>query len=481
MKRFHSAIWTVASALLLAVVVFAPEATAAVMHSHALVSSFTSDPMTWMALAGVGSVKLRGLQSKKATLVQSARAITDIADKEARDLTAEEAAQFDAISAQITAASAAIDREHALIAAEAQVGIASVLGNQVTDNIEQDPKRGFASFGEYARAVAAAQTGNGAVDKRLAYSAAAPGSFGNEGAGADGGFAIPPQFSQDIWRMSLGEDSLIPLTQNTEVAGNSMIFPKDESTAWGGTGVQAYWQAEAKAAAESKPTLGTDALVLQKLMALVPVSNEMIDDGFAIGSYLSEVAPERITYKTNEAILFGDGVGKPLGALSAGSGSVIVQAKDAGQAAGTISATNISNMVSRLLVGQLKNAIWIGNPDILSPLESLTLGNYPIFLPNQSAAAESYGMLKGRPLQLSEHANAFSSQGDLNLVSLKGYRTITKAGGIQTATSMHLYFDADAMAFRFTFRLNGKPILSKPVTMPKSNNTRGHFITLAAR
>lgn len=424
------------------------------------------------------SKKLRDLQSKKATLVQSARALTDVADKEARDLTAEEATQFDAISAQITAASAAIDREHALIAAEAQVGITSVLGNQVTDNIEQDPKRGFQSFGDFARSVAAAQNG-GAIDKRLAFSAAAPGSFGNEAAGTDGGFAIPPQFSGDIWRLSLGEDSLIPLTQNTEITGNSMIFPKDESTVWGGTGVQAYWQAEAKQAAESKPQLGSDALVLQKLMALVPISNEMIDDGFAIGSYLQANAPERITYKTNEAILFGDGVGKPLGALT--GGSVIVQAKDAGQAPGTISATNISNMVSRLLVGELKNAFWLGNPDLLSPLEALTLGNFPIFLPNQSAAAASYGMLKGRPLQLSEHANSFSSQGDLSLISLNGYRTITKAGGIQTATSMHLYFDADAMAFRFTFRINGKPILSKPVIPPKSANTRSHFITLAAR
>jgi hypothetical protein len=69
----------------------------------------------------------------------------------------------------------------------------------------------------------------------------------------------------------------------------------------------------------------------------------------------------------------------------------------------------------------------------------------------------------------------------LNLLSLNGYRTITKAGGVQTATSMHLYFDADATAFRFTFRLNGKPILSKPVTPPKSSVTRSHFVSLAAR
>lgn len=425
------------------------------------------------------SKKLRELQARKSTVYEAMKAINVKAESEGRDLSAEEVTAFDNYKAQLEATNASLDREHTLIAAEAQLGIQAVLGANVTDNIEKDPKRGFVSFGDFARSVAQAKGGSKAFDKRLSFNAAAPTTFGNETVGADGGFAIPPEFSSDIWRLSLGEDSLIPMTQNTEVGGNSMIFPKDESTPWGGAGVQAYWQAEAAAAAQSKPALGTETLVLQKIMALVPVSNEMIDDGFAIGSYLTQVAPERITYKVNEAILFGDGVGKPLGALNAAAR--IIQAKDGGQAANTISNLNLSNMVSRLLVGQLKNAIWIANPDDLPLLEAMTVGNFPIYLPSQNAADGSYGMLKGRPLMLSEHAAAASSQGDLNLLSLKGYRTITKAGGIQTATSMHLFFDADATAFKFTFRLNGKPILSAPVVPPKSNNTRSHFISLAAR
>lgn len=440
------------------------------------------------------SKKLRELQARKAQAASAkadslklAAAVLDQAGAESRDLNDAEAAEFakhksaaDAQSGNIERIQAQIDIEQDLINAQAHAGVVAVVaGNgtnvSVEDRAAADPRGGFQSFGEFASAVARSAI-SGQRDGRFA---AAPSTFGNESTGADGGFAIPPQFSSEIWRLSLGEDSLIPLTQNTEVAGNSMIFPKDESTPWGGTGVQVYWQSEAAAASQSKPALGTETLVLHKMMALVPVTNELIDDGFAIGSYLSEVTPERIAYKANEAILFGDGQGKPLGAMA--GPSVVVQAKDSGQAANTLSATNISNMVSRLLVGQLKNAIWLGNPDILPALEGLSVGNYPIFLPNQSAATASYGMLKGRPLQLSEHASAFSAQGDLSLLSLKGYRTITKAGGIQTATSMHLFFDADATAFRFTFRLNGKPILSKPVTPPKSSNTRSHFITLAAR
>lgn len=429
--------------------------------------------------------KMRELLARKSQHVAAMRAITDKAAAESRDLSAEEAAQFDGLKAQLESTNAAIDREQVLIDAERSAGVTVPDNAHIssTDNRAEDPTRGFRSMGEFYRAVAQAGMGCG-LDERLTIGAAAPTTFSNEGAGADGGFAIPPQFSQDLWRLSLGEDSLLPRTANTEITGNSMIFPKDESTPWGGTGANVYWQAEAAAANQSKPTIGSQAMVLHKLMGLVPVTNELVEDGFAIGSYLTPLLSDRITWKVNEAILFGTGVGQPLGALTnAGqTGSpAIVQAKESGQTASTFDPKNITKMVQRLLVGELKNAIWVATPDILSALEALTVGQFPIYLPNSNLAESPYGMLKGRPLILSEHAAALYSQGDLNLVSLRGYRTITKAGGVQTDTSMHLFFDADATAMRIRFRMNGAPILGAPVTPPKSGNTRSHFVTLQAR
>jgi len=439
------------------------------------------------ALLGVGLLgtlavadgkRLRQLKSERAALVDQMATLNAKADfdDEADGKT------FAGLKSKRDSLDAAIERETDLIAESLSAKSDSVveipgqiLG--VKNNADADRAGGFKSFGHFASTVAKAGMGDRGAAQQL--QAAAPGTYGGESTGADGGFAIPPQFSSEIWRLSLGEDSLIPQTENTEITGNTMVFPKDETTPWGGAGVQAYWQVEAQQASASKPQLTTEALTLHKLMVLVPMTNELVADGFAAGSYLQQVAPERITWKANEAILFGDGIGKPLGALN--GPSLITQAKDGSQPAATITNSNLSNMVSRLLVGQLKNAIWLGNPDVLPALEAMSVGNYPIYLPNNSVEGPSYGMLKGRPLWLSEHAAALGDAGDLNLLSLKGYRTITKAGGIETATSMHLYFDADALAFRFTFRLNGKPILSKPVTPPKSAKTRAHFIALAAR
>jgi hypothetical protein len=111
------------------------------------------------------------------------------------------------------------------------------------------------------------------IDSRLligGIGAAAPSNFSNEASGQDGGFLVPPQFSQEIFKLSLGEDSLLPLTDNVEISGNSMAFPKDETTPWGTNGIRAYWQGEAATALPTKPVLGLATLRLKKLMALVP-------------------------------------------------------------------------------------------------------------------------------------------------------------------------------------------------------------------
>jgi HK97 family phage major capsid protein len=426
------------------------------------------------------SKKLRDLQAKKAALVASARAITDQAEKSARDLTDDENTQFQAIMGQIDGANAAIDRETVLIAEESSVDVGATGAYiEVTDRAELDGKRGFKSFGEFASVVKNASVGGrNAVDQRLM--AAAPTTFGNESSGPDGGFLVPPDFSRQIFTLSQTEDSLLPMTDNIDIGGNSMVFPKDETVPWGTDGVRAYWQAEATAGTQTKPKLSTTILRLQKLMALVPLTDELVSDTNALDSYLPGKVADSIRWKVNEALLFGNGNGQPLGCFN--SGAAIVQAKDAGQAANTVSLANITNMVSRLIPGCYPRSSWLIGPDVLPSLFGLTLGNYPIYLPiNQGAQGSPYGTLMGRPIMVSQHAAAFSAQGDILLLDPTYIRSITKAGGIQTATSLHLYFDADAVAFRSTFRVDAQPKIAAPVTQAKGSNQLSAFIQLAAR
>lgn len=432
------------------------------------------------------SKHLRELQARKTTLVKEARALTDRAASENRDLTDEEVSAFDALRVRIDATSSAIDREAALIADEARIGIQSAIGPIVTDQREADPRRGFGSLGEFMQAVYQADKPGQSIDSRLllgGIGAAAPSTYGNEAAGQDGGFLVPPQFSQEIFKLSLGEDSLLPLTDNVEISGNSMAFPKDETTPWGTNGIRAYWQGEAATALPTKPVLGLATLRLKKLMALVPTTDELLDDANALTSYLPEKVALSIRWKANESILFGAGNGIPVGCMN--SAAIVTVAKESGQATQTLVTQNLAKMIARLPPGSFTHAVWIVNNDVLPALFTLTLGNYPIYLPiGQSVGGiqiSPYGTLLGRPVFVSQHANTFSSQGDVLLVDLSYYQTITKAGGMQTATSMHLYFDADLTAFRTTFRMDGQSKILNPIAPAKGSATLSPYIQLGAR
>src|SRR5512137_2925668 len=167
-------------------------------------------------------------------------------------------------------------------------------------------------------------------------------------------------------------------------------------------------------------------------MALVPLSDELVTDTSALDSYLPGKVADSIRWKVNEALLFGSGNGQPLGCFSGGAS--IMQVKDGSQVASTVSLANITNMVSRLIPGCYPRSVWLITPDALPSLFGLTLGNYPIYLPvNQGAQGSPYGTLMGRPLMVSQHAPAFSAQGDISLIDPTYIRSITKAGGIQTA------------------------------------------------
>ena len=442
------------------------------------------------------SKQLRELQARKATLVKDARALTDIAAAEERDMTDEELNAFNALKAKIEAASAAIDREAALIAEEAHMAnvahstvshghTATVIS--VIDNLEADPKHGFKTVGDFLKTVRQAQNPGSAIDERLLIGsgrgAVAPASFGNEGSAQDGGFLVPPQFAQEIFQLSLGEDSLLPLTDNVEITGNTMAFPKDETTPWGTNGIRAYWQGEANPAGATKPVLGLSTLRLKKLMALVPVTDELLDDTNALSTYLPDKIATSIRWKTNESILFGAGTGLPVGCMT--NATTVTVAKESGQATQTLQAQNLAKMISRLPPGSFGKAVWIVNNDVLPALFTLMLGNYPIYLPTGlpvgGIQVSPYGTLLGRPVFVSQHANSFSAAGDVLLADLSYYQTITKAGGMQTATSMHLYFDSDLTAFRTTFRMDGQSKIAAPIAPAKGNATLSPFVQLGAR
>ena len=349
-------------------------------------------------------------------------------------------------------------------------------GARTKENIEDDPKRGFRSYGEFCADVVRAASGKQVSD---AFQRAAT-TFGNEASGPDGGYAVPPAFASEIASYAYAEDSLLSRCDVTPVAGNTMTFPKDETTPWGSTGITASWEAEGNQSTPKKPALGEAQLKLRKLKVLVAASDELLADASAMSSYITRKCGEAVDWKVNDAILNGTGAGMPLGILNAGC--LVAQAKETGQSADTIVAKNVAKMYSRVVTGAGANLVWLLNPDAFPEVVTLTLNNNPIWVPaNEGFKGAPNGLLLGRPIVMTDACDTLGDQGDIVLANLSGYRAITKAGGAEFAQSMHLWFDQDLMAFRLIFRMDGQPAMAAAITPPNSSVTRSHFVALQAR
>jgi len=425
------------------------------------------------------------------------------ADAEKRELEADEKAAIDELFAQFNKAEQEIERRE-LIAKQTAKLMESEGRKTAPQNIEpqnrpaeREPqstrtpriqiledkgKWGWRSMGEFAAAVRPASRNGGNVDPRLVMNA--PTTYSSEGVGADGGFAVPPDFRQAIMEKVMGEQSLIGLTDQMTTSGNSITFPKDETAPWDSTGgLQAYWDAENDQLTQSKVALKEHTLRLNKLTALVPVTEELFSDAPALDSYLRRRVPEKFDSKLNLAIVQGTGVGQPTGILN--STSLVSVARESGQAADTIIHENILNMWSRMYGPSRRNAVWLYHQDIEPQLNSLGFSTnataVPIYMPPGGLSATPYSTLMGRPMIQTQACETLGDKGDLILVDLGQYVTATKSSGISADTSIHLWFDYNTLAYRFVFRVAGEPWWNSAITQRDGSNTLSWAVTLDAR
>ncbi len=455
--------------------------------------------------------KLTALRERLVKEQEAAAAISDLAASENRDMTAEEAetvnkhvAAFKALQEQIKAQMAIADMDRELSQSAGRVvppqqpstSPASDVNMDVPQRqpaVPRDPseqaRNGFKHFGEFCAAVRRANPRAGAgfeVDNRLAI-ANAPTTVGSEGVGADGGFAVPDDFRSEIMSWYGGEESLFARTDQQITSGNTFCAPTDETTPWQTTGgVLAYWDGENDQLTQSKPALKDNTLRLNKLTCLVPVTNELLDDAPSMASYVPRKAGEKMSFKSDLAIVQGTGAGQPLGILNAAS--LVSVAKVASQTADTLVAVNITDMYSRMYAPWRRTAVWLINQDIepqllhLQKIGKLDTGandtGWGVAVPIYDAVTDT---LMGRPVIRTQACETLGDKGDIFFANLGMYLTVTKAGGLRSDVSMHVWFDYDTTGFRFVFRQAGQPWLTSTMTARDGSTTYSAFVTLDAR
>lgn len=331
---------------------------------------------------------------------------------------------------------------------------------------------GFNSFGEFLNAIKKQSTGehdarfkNAMFEKSL----------------EDGGVLVPDTMIKEVQDLLASDESLLSRTRRFTVSGNSLTLPINEAAPWTG-GVRALWTAEGDKIKDSQFKLGQAHFRLHKLAVLVNVSDELLEDSVALESYIREVAPQAIMHTINNAIIAGDGVGKPTGIL--GSPFKIVVPKESAQAADTIETRNVVNMYSRMIPTSRAKAVWFVNAGLEAALRLMKddNGNFIFLTAGSQLNQTPYATLLGRPvIPMMGSLPELGTEGDIIFADLSYYYAVTKSYGMKSAVSSHVFFDRDMQSFKFTYRIDGGIPFKKPVTTEFGNYTMSAVITLQDR
>ncbi len=341
--------------------------------------------------------------------------------------------------------------------------------------------RPFRSLGEQLQAVVNAAKTH-VVDKRLLQvNNAVQGA--NEGTGADGGFAVQEDFAGSILETAVSTGDILSRVDSYTVGANSnaarwlMVDETDVSASVFG-GVQMYWAAEGATVAASRPKFKELKLDLEKMMGFAYATDELLQDAAFMTGFFGSAFTVAANRLLEDAIISGDGSGKPTGILN--SGALVAVDAEAGQAAGTLNARNILKMWSRALVSGRRNMVWMMHPDLENQLPQLMLGDNLIWMPEGGISGGQYQTILGRPVLFNDNCRAMGTKGDVLLADLKQYMLLKK-GTAKQDWSMHVEFLTDQMCFRMVLRCNGTPKVTAPITLKNSDRTRSPFVTLGAR
>jgi len=207
---------------------------------------------------------------------------------------------------------------------------------------------------------------------------------------------------------------------------------------------------------------------------------------------LRKKAPQKILFKLNYGIVQGTGAGMPLGLLNATA--KVQVAKESSQVTGTIIANNVIKMYNRLYAPSRSSAVWLYNQEAEPQLFNLSLpgrdntgaaaANWGalLWMPAGGLSGSPYSTLFGRPMIPTQACSSLSTEGDIILADLSQYMALLKSGpNPRLDVSMHLWFDQDLTAYKFTLRMGGQPWWTVPAQPLAGGNTYSTIVTLQSR
>ena len=416
--------------------------------------------------------RLKALLERKGRLRADMRAIitkaeTDGAD--GRDLTAEERTTFDAMKAEVDAIEPRIAR------LEEQAGAEAVLDQSrgaraASPQLGQhrrgpEAKTEFENIGEFLAAVRFNPN-----DQRLHFVEGVGAAGAGDGMSAEmrmddgvsGGFALPVQFRATLMKLDPQNAIVRPratvIEPGTPPDGPISMPALDQTGAAPANffgGVQVNWIEEGGQKPLTDMKLREITLTPHEVAGLMVITDKLLRNWQAASGLIETMLRGAIDQAEDFAFLNANGVGKPLGFLSAKA-----TYRQPRATAGKITYLDLVAMLSR---SWGSDAVFVYSKSALPQLMTLQNPNGQ-YIWTPSAVPGQPNMLLGRGAIESNRNPILGAYGDIWLADLKQY-LIKDGSGPFVTTSEHVLFSQNKTVIKAFWNVDGSPWLTQPIQL----------------
>ena len=389
--------------------------------------------------------KVLELREKRAKAWEAAKKFLDAKRTADGFVSAEDAAAYDRMEADVVNLGKEIERmeRQAAIDAELARATSTPITNQPNGRIDGEVKTGRATE-EYKRAF-----WNG-MRNRISYDVQNALSIGTD---SEGGYLVPDEYEKKLVESLQDEVFFRSLATVIRTSSGDRKIPIVTSRG------EAAWIDEEGQFPESDDSFGQTSIGAYKLATMIKVSDELLNDSvFNIEQYISKEFGRRIGAKEEEAFFVGDGQGKPIGLFNTTGGA------ETGVTAATVSITfdDVMDLYYSLRAPYRNKASWLLNDSTVKAIRKLKDGNGN-YIWQPSVREGEPDRILNRPYRTSIYVPELAEGKRVMAFGDYSYYWIADRQGRSFKRLNELYAATGQVGFLACERVDGKLILSEAV------------------
>ena len=396
---------------------------------------------------------IKELFAKRANLWENAKDFLNTHQDENGLMSAEDAATYDKMEADIQDYTAQIERMERQAKIDAQMSAwngSPLIGAPGAGTRQPEARTGIASD-NYAEDYNCYLRGRVLVHNVM-----------SEGVDANGGYLVPTEFERQIVT-ALDENNVVRSVANVIKTAAERKIPVAASH------VAAQWTAENGAYTESNPTFAQKAIDAYKETALAKVSIELLQDSmFSVEAYLANEFGRAFGILEEEAFCVGTGTGQPTGIFNAYDNNAPVggEINVITGTSGAVKGDDLISLVYALKAPYRKNAKFLMKDSSVAEIRKLKDGN-GVYMWQPSLQAGQPDKLLGYDLLTSAYAPEIAA--NALPVAFGDFHSywISDRSGITIQRLNELYSANGQVGFIATKRCDGKTILHEGIQLLK--------------